>query len=498
MTDTGRPVGHGTAAAAARGRAATQPSLSNSRWRALPAILLGSLMAQFDLFVVNVAAPSVQNGLHATTGLLQLAVGGYSLTYGTLLMTGGRLGDVFGPRRLLRAGMVSFAIASGLCALCQSGPQLVAARLIQGACAAMMVPQVLALVTRLFTPAERGKATALFGVTLGLGAVLGQAVGGFLVIHAPWGLSWRTIFLVVLPVALAGTYLVGRLVPAESPQTLAARPGIDPLGLAGLSASLLLIFGAVTLAPEKGWPWWGWLLIALGGCGIAATARWEAQRGRAGQSAVIDMALFRQAVFRVGLVINGAYFLAFGGILFVMTYTLQEGLHETAEQSGLTFVPQGAAFAVASLIGSRFAAQMRPRLVTVGALASSTACALLLVQADGGGIAAGPEHLWPIMALLGVGNGLAIPAMIASVLRVVAHATSGTAAGVLTTVQQISMGFGVAILGSIQVVIISHDTGPLGYLTGLRIALLIATALLAVAAIVSTTLYRGQARLADE
>jgi len=457
-------------------------------------ILLGSLMAQFDLFVVNVAAPTVQTGLHTTIGLVQLAVGGYSLTYGTLLMAGGRLGDVLGPRTLLRAGMISFAIASGMCALCQTGPQLVTARLVQGACAAAMVPQVLALVTRLFPPSERGKATAWFGVTLGLGAVLGQALGGFLVIHAPWHLSWRMIFLIVLPVALAGAYLVGREVPDGSPQTPSARPGLDPVGLSGLSASLLLIFAAITLAPENHWPWWGWLLIVLGGLGVASTVRWGIRRGRKGRPSVIDTALFRQAVFQVGLGLNSAYFLAFGGVLFVMTFTLQVGLHESAEQSGLTFVPQGAAFAVASLAGARLGARIGPRLVTVGALASSTACVLLLVQAGGAGIAAGPGHLWPFMALLGVGNGLAIPAMIASVLRVVPHATSGTAAGVLTTTQQISMAFGVGILGSVQAVATARRTGPSGYLSGLRVTFLTAAILLAMAAVASVALYRSRTR----
>jgi MFS family permease len=462
----------------------------HGHWRALPAILLGSLMAQFDLFVVNVAAPTLQAGLHATTGLVQLAVGGYSLAYGTLLTAGGRFGDVLGPRALLRAGMLSFATASGMCALCQTGPQLVAARLIQGACAALMVPQVLALVTRLFPPSERGGATVWFGVTLGLGAVLGQALGGFLVVHAPWHLSWRMIFLVVIPVALVGAYLVGREVPADQPRTPSVRPGVDPAGLSGLSASLLLIFAAVTLGPANHWPWWGWLAMALGGLGIAVTARWEIQRSRNKQPVVIDLTLFRQAVFQVGLGINSAYFLAFGGVLFVMTFTLQEGLHESAELSGLTFVPQGAAFALASLIGARLASRLGPRLVTVGACASSTACALLFVQANGTGIAAGPGHLWPFMALLGAGNGLAIPAMIASVLRVVPRATSGTAAGVLTTTQQISMAFGVAIFGSVQAVVTAPGAAPRGYLAGLRITLLVAAVLLALAAVASTSLYR--------
>jgi MFS family permease len=497
VTSRARGGDRAGAAAGADAPRAGMLAAPNRRWRALPAILLGALMAQFDLFVVNVAAPTLQAGLHTTTGMVQLAVGGYSLTYGALLTAGGRLGDVLGPRALLRAGMLSFATASGVCALCQTGPQLVAARLLQGACAAAMVPQVLALITRLFPPAERGKATAWFGVTLGLGAVLGQALGGFLVIHAPWHLSWRMVFLVVVPVALAGACLVGRKVPADPPRTALARPGVDPAGLSGLSASLLLIFIAVTLAPVNHWPWWGWLLMALGGLGMTVTVRWEIRRGRNEQPAVIDTALFRQAVFQVGLGINSAYFLAFGGVLFVMTFTLQEGLHESAVLSGLTFVPQGAAFALASLIGARIATRMGPRLVTVGACASSAACALLLMQADRPHVAVGPGHLWPFMGLLGVGNGLAIPAMIASVLKVVPHGTSGTAAGVLTTTQQISMAFGVAILGSVQAVATAHDPGPSGYLTGLRITLLLAAILLALAAIASTSLYRRRSGRPD-
>jgi MFS family permease len=229
-------------------------------------------------------------------------------------------------------------------------------------------------------------------------------------------------------------------------------------------------------------------VLAGGFAGAVATARWERGRGQRGDPVVIDTALFHQRVFRVGLAINGAYFLAFGGVLFVLTFTLQSGLHETPEQSGLTFVGQGAAFAVASLLGARLAGALGARLVTIGALISSTACALLLVQALGTGIGDGPGHLWPFMGLLGIGNGLAIPAMIASVLRVVDHASSGTAAGVLTTTQQISMAFGVAVLGSVQSVAVLHHAGTNGYLIGLRVTLGAATALLALAAVASTAL----------
>jgi MFS family permease len=183
--------------------------------------------------------------------------------------------------------------------------------------------------------------------------------------------------------------------------------------------------------------------------------------------------------------VNAAYFLAFGGLLFVLTLTLQEGLQQSPEKSGLTFVPQGVGFAIASLIGARLAKRLGSHLVTLGATLSGTACLLLLVQTFTDGIAAGPRHLWPFMALLGVGNGFAIPAMIATVLRVVGHSIAGTAAGALTTSQQISMAFGVAILGTIQSAMVAGTGDSRTYVASLQVTLVIATLLLALAAAAS-------------
>lgn len=456
----------------------------------MAAILLGTLIAQFDLFVVNVAAPSIQSDLHVSTGLVQIAVGGYSLTYGSLLVAGGRLGDAVGSAFLLKVGMIAFAAASVLCALCQTGPQLVIARLLQGGCAALMVPQVLALITHLFPPEDRSKATSWFGVTLGLGAVLGQALGGVLVAHAPFQLGWRSVFLVVVPVAVVAAWAVSRQFPTRERGHVHTWRAFDPAGLAGLTGSLLLIFVAVTLAPDNGWPWWSWLLIGAGSLCMLATIRWESYLSRRGDGAILDTALFRQRTVQIGLAVNSAYFLAFGGVLFVLTFTLQAGLHETAEQSGLTFVSQGAGFAVASLIGARVVTRLGPKLVTIGAIASSTACFLLLHQAHNGTISGGPGHLLPFMTLLGLGNGFAIPAMIASVLQIVPKATSGTASGILTTTQQVSMAFGVAIFGSIESSAVRNSNSTHGYTQGLQTTLLIATILLGLAAAASTTLSR--------
>lgn len=445
------------------------------RWQSLAVILIAVLMAQFDLFVVNVAAPSIQAGLHATPASIQTAVGAYSLTYGTFLITGGRLGDAFGQAFMLRIGMVLFAASSVLCAISQTSIELIAGRVLQGACAAIMVPQVLALVTRLFPVSERRVATSWFGVTLGLGAVLGQSLGGVLVSHSPFGYGWRTIFLIVVPLSLAASIGVARLLPGR-PQgrTVAA----DPVGLAGFSATLLLLFACLTLLPDNGWPPWDWALVAAAGCTGAATIWWEKRTSRRNGNPIIDTVLFRNRTFQIGLLVNAAYFLAFGGFLFAMTFTLQNGIGETAEQSGLTFVPQGIAFAIASLIGVRLANRLGSRLITAGAAASTLACALLLIQCYTGGIRLGPAHLLPIMALLGIGNGLAIPAMIASVLQIVPRASSGTASGILTTAQQVAMAFGVAIFGSILAASVRHSPTGQAFIHGLAIDLVIATVLL--------------------
>ena len=479
-----------TAAISAQASAAGQsvpPQTVTNRRQSLAVILIGVLMAQFDLFVVNVAAPSIQADLHASAAAIQTAVGSYSLAYGALLITGGRLGDAFGHAFMLRLGMLSFACASALCAVSRSGSQLVAGRALQGACAAVMVPQVLALVTRLFPVSERRAATSWFGVTLGLGAVLGQSLGGVLVTSTLFGSGWRAIFLIVIPLALSAALAITKLMPCgPAGGTMAA----DPAGMAGFSASLLLLFLCLTLLPDHGWTWWDWALVAAAAGIGAVTARWERAVSTKKGNPVIDTVLLRNRVFQVGLTVNAAYFLAFGGFLFAMTFTLQSGLGETAEQSGLTFVPQGAAFACASLAGVRLASRLGTRLVTIGAAASTLACGLMLIQCLTGGIRGGPAHLLPIMGLLGAGNGLAIPAMIASMLQIVPNASSGTASGILTTAQQVAMAFGVAIFGSVLSASVRHTHTPQVFIHGLSIDLMIAIILLAAGGLGSYRLSR--------
>src|SRR5579859_6905858 len=175
---------------------------ASRRWLMLPVVLLAMFMAGFDIWVVNVAAPSLQRDLHVSDASLQLIVGGYAFMYASGMVTGGRLGDLLGYRRLFMIGVASFALASLLCGLAQSPAELVVARLLQGPTGAAMVPQVLALITATFPARERSRALAWFGVTVGVGFVSGQVLGGGLIEADPFGLGWRAIFLVNVPVGV--------------------------------------------------------------------------------------------------------------------------------------------------------------------------------------------------------------------------------------------------------------------------------------------------------
>lgn len=466
----------------------TSTTTTASRSKAFAVILIAVVMAQFDLWVVNTAAPRIQADLSATSGAMQIVVGGYSLAYGTLLVAGGRLGDTFGRAFMLRVGVIAFAVASLLCAAAQNSVELVIGRLLQGACAAVMVPQVLGLISRLYGPTERRMAMSWFGVVFGLGAALGQVVGGLLVTSISGSAGWRAIFLIVVPLAAASYVLLGRIFPRE------AREGpvsMDLPGLAGLSIALLLLFLALALGPAQGWPWWIWPLLGAAvavAAGTVVRVRRVTRHGFGAEHLILDPRLFSEPTFRTGLLVNAAYFLAFGGFLFAMTFTLQAGLGESPLRSGLTFLPQGLGFAVGSLIALRMTNRLGPRLVAVGATCSTVACLLVLIGCHLGRAEMAPWRLTPAMSLLGLGNGLAIPAMIASLLAVIPARYAGTAAGMLTTTQQVAMAFGVVVFGLVLSSSADGPTTAASYLPALKVELIIDAALIALGGLASLRL----------
>ena len=416
------------------------------RWLMLPVVLTAMFMAGFDIWAVNVAAPSLQRDLHVSDAALQLIVGGYAFMYASGMVTGGRLGDLFGYRRLFMIGVVSFAAASLLCGLAQSSTELVAARLIQGLTGAAMVPQVLALITATFPVHERSRALAWFGVTMGLGFVSGQILGGGLIQANIFGLGWRAIFLVNVPVGAVALVAAALVVPHAWAQR---RPRLDPLGALGVSASIALALVPLTLGRDQGWPPWTWVSLAAALPVLALTVAWERRLARRKGEPLLDLPLFRDRTFSAGLVVNFGLVFFFGSFMFVLTLLLQAGLGQSPLRAGLEAGPLALTFTTMSILGPRLAARFGPWSITIGAgLDVLGTIGLVLTGLRYGGHLTGWD-LAPATAVIGLGQGIALPSLIGAALSHVPPERAGAAAGILTTAQQFGVASGVAVIGAV-------------------------------------------------
>lgn len=410
----------------------------------LPVILTATFMAIFDFFVVNVAAPSLSHDLHAGPSSLELVVGGYAFAYASGLVTGGRLGDLFGYRRMFLVGVATFGLASLFCGLAQSPAELVIARLAQGLTAAVMVPQVLALITSGFPGSERRRALAWFGAAMGLGSVAGQVLGGLLLQADLFGLGWRVIFLVNAPIGLLTVGLALRLIP------LAAGPvhrRLDLVGAAWLSGALGLGLIPLVLGRADGWPAWGWVCLGAAAPVMAGFGWWEARIARVGGEPLVDVSLFADRAFTSGLAVNVAFMAFFGSFMLGLTEYLQSGLGLDPLQAGLTFGPLGVAFALASVFGRRLGQRWGVGVIWRGVAISTVGLAVMLVELSIGGSAAGAVALIVPMMVIGLGNGLVLPSLVGAVLSGVRSERAGSASGVLVTAQQFASATGVAVLG---------------------------------------------------
>jgi EmrB/QacA subfamily drug resistance transporter len=457
----------------------------------LPVVLMAMFMAGFDIWAVNVAAPSLQRDLHVSDAALQLIVGGYAFMYASGMVTGGRLGDLFGYRRMFMIGVISFAAASLLCGLAQSPAELVTARLLQGLTGAAMVPQVLALITASFPVPERSRALAWFGVTMGIAFVSGQILGGGLLEANVFGLGWRAIFLVNVPVGMLALLAAALVVPhAWAPR----RPRLDLAGAAGVSASLALALVPLTLGRDEGWPLWTWISLAAALPVLALTVLWERQLARRGGQPMLDVALFRDRGFSAGLVVNFGLVFFFGSFMFVLTLLLQLGLGQPPLRAGIEALPLAAAFTIMSILSPRFLGRLGPRAITLGAgLAAVGTIGLAITGVRYGGHLS-PWDLAPATVLIGLGQGIALPLLIGAVLTHVSPHQAGAAAGILTTTQQFGVASGIAVVGAIFYGAIGTAPSRGTFVSGMALAMTVDAALLAVMVAVTLLLGRRPAR----
>ncbi|HEX6763385.1 MAG TPA: MFS transporter [Gaiellaceae bacterium] len=449
----------------------------------LATVLLGAFLSIADFFIVNVALPTIDSRLNASSATLELVVAGYGVPYALLLVLGGRLGDLYGRRRLFMLGMASFTVFSLLCGLAPTAGALVAFRGLQGASAALMVPQVLATIQASCSGERRARALGLYGATAGIAAVVGQVAGGAIVAANVAGASWRPIFLVNVPLGIAGLVLAWRAVPATHSNEPAR---IDPLGTALLAVSVLSLLVPLTEGRALGWPAWSIALLALFVPATVAFVLVERRLERIGGHPIVPPLLVRLPGMHRGLLIAAPFFAGFGAFMFVSALVLQRGAHLGPLASGLALVPMAVAFLLASLATARLVARFGRLVISTGAVLQAIGLALLGLTLFGVWPHVDALNLAPAMIVAGVGQGLMMSPLFGVVLSGVPAARAGVGSGVLVTTQQTSLALGVAALGSLFVSLAAPSS--LGTRDAFVVVLAVQIAIALAVAVAATTL----------
>ncbi len=469
----------------------TAPPPRRSPWL-LPVLFAPVFMVILDVFIVNVTAPSLSADLGATDSELQWVVAAYLLTYALSLITGGRLGDVLGRRRMFKAGIVGFTAASALCAAAPDPTTLIVARLLQGFGGAAMWPQVLAIIQVELSPAERPRAFGFQGLVQGVAAIAGQIVGGGLIALDPLGLGWRSVFLINIPVGLIALLCANRLIP-ESRSESARR--IDLAGVALATTALGLIMVPAIEGREVGWPAWTFGCFAAAIPTAALFVAAQRRRSVRGGSPLVELRLFSARGFRVGLLSAVVLYFVIS-FFFLLGIYLQDGLGLSALDSGLAFTPIAVAFVSASLAGPRLGDGAREHLPQIGAATAALGLIATVVVIQWAAVSS--LSVWLLLALVPVGGGmgLAVPPLINLVLRAVPPADAGAASGTLVTAQQIGNALGVATIGTIFFGQLGSASGPGAYGDAFSVSLAV-QALFALTAAILVSRVRRTTRAAE-
>ncbi|MCX4582256.1 MFS transporter [Streptomyces sp. NBC_01481] len=446
-------------------------------------LLLGAALPLIDFFIVNVALPTIDHDLAAGPALLELVIAGYGLSYAVLLVLGGRLGDMFGRRRLFLVGMAAFGLTSLACGLAPDAWTLVGARVAQGAAAALMLPQVLATIQSATAGPRRARAMSLYGATAGLSMVAGQILGGVLVAADIAGSGWRAVFLVNVPVVLIGLVLAARSIP----DTRSAQPApVDVAGTLLLTVALLTLLAPLTEGRAAGWPLWTWAALAVFPLAAVAFYRVERHADRQGRTPLVPPSLFGLLSLRRGLALVLPFSIGFGGFMFVIAVALQQGLGMGAIASGLALVPMAVAFFGASLAGPRLVVRYGTRIVTAGSVIQAAGIAILVLTVRRDWPDLGFLDLMPGVALAGFGQGLQLPVIFRLVLSDIPAERAGVGSGVMVTTQQSALALGVATLGSLFLSL----AGSGGMRQALTVTLLVQLGMIALTALLSLRLPR--------
>jgi len=463
---------------------ADQPVARSARrtaWIGFVAVVIASVMDLLDSTIAQTAAPAIRRDLGGSYADLEWITAAYTLAMATMLLLGSRLGDVYGRRRVLLAGIAAFVCASMLCALAPSAGALIAARALQGAVAATMVPQGFGLMRDLFGEEGQQQAFGVFGPVMGLAAVAGPLVGGGLVNLNLLGEGWRAIFFVNVPLGIAAIAIGLRYLPRVAPATPDAKLDVVSIGLA-MAGGFALVYPLIQ-GRQDGWPAWSFAMLAAGAALLAVFGLHQARRVRHGRTPLVVPSILRRRPYVAGLAVVVGFIGAMGGMMIALNVMFQTGLGYSPLACGVATV----AIPVAAIGGSITSSLLLERIgrttmhigiVTMG-VGLATVCVVL------SGVGAGLSH-WDLVGPLvvtGFGMGMVFVPMFDVILAAVEPHEIGSASGLLESVQQLSMSLGIAVVGTALFDRLGQQHGAGAFVGAAGAGLLVAVAFLAAAAL---------------
>ena len=417
----------------------------NSSWSSLLILLSAHLLTIVDIFIINVAIPSIQQGLHSSNSEIQLVVAMYMIGFASFLILGGKAGDYYGRKRVFLLGMLFFMLSSFGCCVAKTSEVLIVMRFFQGVSAAFMSPQVLSFIQVLFTSHQaRTKAIGWYGVTIGIGTMLGQFLGGYLINLEPIIVeqSWRYIFLVNIPICIAGIIL-SKLILAESKDSTALRMDYTGAIIFNVGA-ILLIFTLTNGTALEIADFLTALLISL--TILAVFVRHQRSRSRKKKTTLLNTTLFRHRNFNTAVVAVSLFMVMLDAYFFILTIFLQKGLQLSPMRAGYFVVAQGFGFIFSSLFVSKLVLRFGKSALIFGTILIIVASVLQLVLFYFNHIS---FILYLIMMIHGCGVALILPSFANIALKGIAENLIGNASGVYSTLQQISGACGIALIGGL-------------------------------------------------
>ena len=446
----------------------TRSSMQHRKF-GVAALFLATFMNVLDVTIVNLALPAIQRELDATATQLEWILIVYVLTFASGLLPFGRFGDAFGRKRVFSLGVAVFLASSIVCGLAPNIETLIGARAVQGLGAAMMVPQVLAIVHVMFAGNEKGKVIGLFGTVTALGAVAGPLIGGLLVSADIAGLAWRPIFLMNLPLGLLCLAGALRYVPSVE-----ASGSIKPdwAGSILFAVAIATVTYPLTEGRHLGWPWWCFALLGFSAGLAVLFVRMQHRRARVGQPQILPSSLMMDRFFVRGLVIVTSFFAGIAAAHFMLSIYLQSGIGFSALQAGLASAPHPVGVMIASSLTGRFGERWLDARIAVGALMLLAGMIWLRSVLGSLSTSVTPADLLLPMLTIGLGMGTAIAAMFQSVLSRVAPSDAGAGSGVLQAFQQVGFAIGIGIVGQIFFKGLEQSRSPMDYVQSAQTALL--------------------------